>query len=96
MGLFGTTVDPLFTPTSLFPHGGCLQIVAYTEIMAQLSQGWNEGEGGGVPVVTFQDLTAAAAFGMMLFALTQDWDPAFTPFPCRCRQFGASNGPSRV
>lgn len=45
-GTFGTTVDPMFTPTSLFPHGGCLQIVAYSKIMAQLSQGWTQrGEG---------------------------------------------------
>lgn len=45
-GTFGTTADPMFAPTSLFPHGGCLQIVAYSKIMAQLSQGWTQrGEG---------------------------------------------------
>lgn len=45
-GTFGTTADPMFAPTSLFPHGGCLQIVAYSKIMAQLSQGWMQrGEG---------------------------------------------------
>lgn len=45
-GALRSTVDPLCTSTPHSPHGCCLHFVAYSKIMAQLSRGYEEEEGG--------------------------------------------------